>query len=191
MNEFSPVGGSTLLLPEPADNTRPTPRHCARGREAGCVRRLASAPRELSGTDRGARCVCTRLSRHTGRLPAGSPSREHARHCLGRSPTARTRRSTGTRRRRRERRSGDCAKGSSLPHRTGDVASACRAPSPTLPASRLVRAVAATSKATSATTAVGGSTTCLAIGITNARVSVRCQASGPDALGKPNKPRRI
>ena len=77
MSEFSSVGGSTLLLPETADNTRPTPQQCARGRAAGCVRRLlASAPRELSDIDRGARWVCTRLSRHTGRLPAVSPSRD-------------------------------------------------------------------------------------------------------------------
>ena len=38
MSEFSPVGGSTLLLPEPADNTRPTPQQCAPGaRPAACA----------------------------------------------------------------------------------------------------------------------------------------------------------
>ena len=57
MSEFSPVGGRTLLLPEPAENTRLTPQQCATGRKAGGVRRLASATRELSDIDRGTRCV--------------------------------------------------------------------------------------------------------------------------------------
>ena len=105
---------------------------------------------------------------------------------LGRWPTVDTRRRTWARRRLRKRQSAECGAGNLFLHGIGAGAIAWRPPPGTLLASLHMIEVAATSRATSATTAGGASTTCPAIATTNARASAPRAVSGISAL----KPKR-
>ena len=89
---------------------------------------------------------------------------------------------TWTRRRLRKRHSAECGEGNLFLHGTGAGAIAWRPPPGTLRASLHVIEVAATSRATSATTAEGASTTCPAIATKNARASAPRAVSGISAL---------